>query len=105
MFSALIFLRPRPTVLGAGPSSPTSPQLVLMASIPGPLASPETRFVEGSTPWRIWLLLDVGVAGVMASDVLLFTVRDDSAIPKHHRERCYRRVCVNNMTVKRKSIL
>lgn len=69
MFSALIFLRPRPPLFGGGPSSPASPPLFLIGSAPMLLANPESRFAEATDPWRVWLLEDVGVAGVTASDV------------------------------------
>lgn len=57
-----------------------------MWSMPGPLASPEMMFTEGAPPRRCWLL-EVGVVGVRASEVLWLSGRDDRARPGHGKPR------------------
>lgn len=79
MFSALIFLRPR-SIFGGGPKSPDRPPL-LICSILGALANPETMFGDGAPPSRFWLP-EVGVVGVTASEAPGFIERDDRARPE-----------------------
>lgn len=82
MFSALIFLRPRPPVLGGGPSRPVNPMLFLIDSVPEAPGSPEARFEEDIIPWRTWLIvlvLDAEVMGLPDSEVFWFWLREDSA--------------------------
>lgn len=79
MFSALIFFLPR-GAFGGGPNSPARPP-AFMWSMPGPLASPEMIFTEGAPPRRFWLL-EVGVVGVRASEVLWLSGRDEGARPE-----------------------
>lgn len=54
--------------------------------MPGPLASPEMMFTEGAPPRRLWLL-EVGVVGVRASDVLWLSGRDEGARPVEDKTR------------------
>lgn len=74
----MIFFRPR-GALGGGPNSPAKPP-AFMWSMPGPLASPEMMFTEGAPPKRFWML-EVGVVGVRASEVLWLSGRDVGARP------------------------
>lgn len=49
--------------------------------MPWPQASPEMRCGVGALPSRPWLL-EVGVVGVMISELLRFPVLDASATPE-----------------------
>lgn len=54
--------------------------------MPCPQASPEIRCGVGALPNRLWLL-EVGVVGVMISEVLRFPVLEASATPDEHKSQ------------------